>query len=289
MSLLCNLGLHSWEGCKCIKCGKVRDEQHSWKKDDCSICEKCGKDIPGNHSWDGCKCKNCGKILNENHTWKKDDCNVCNMCGKRRNGGHDWSEENGKCSKCGKIGYLSTNNSSYKCECGNNFDLFTIINKSKYDFYECSNCGKGILFINNEKINLFDSEINTIYLGDHKIMIGYFGGEQNSSTIVECFNYVCDEIRNRDFCNVLLVFTNSMPSSIPNFSQVIQGSPLYVLPFAKNKVIQLFENKKIAIVLSVNQAKSLSYHLIMNNNQNMKLFKSVKDAYAWLNCIQKPQ
>ena len=38
MSFKCKIGFHSWEGCKCSKCGKVRDEQHSWSKSQCSLC-----------------------------------------------------------------------------------------------------------------------------------------------------------------------------------------------------------------------------------------------------------
>jgi uncharacterized protein (TIGR02145 family) len=47
MSILCKLGSHSWEGCKCSKCGKTRDENHSWEG---ITCVKCGKikDIDGN-------------------------------------------------------------------------------------------------------------------------------------------------------------------------------------------------------------------------------------------------
>ena len=33
--------IHKWQGCKCVKCGKQRDE---------------------GHDWEGCRCKNCGKI-----------------------------------------------------------------------------------------------------------------------------------------------------------------------------------------------------------------------------------
>ena len=34
---------HKWNGCKCTKCGKTRDELHDWKKD---TCKNCGKKIP---------------------------------------------------------------------------------------------------------------------------------------------------------------------------------------------------------------------------------------------------
>ncbi len=42
MSLKCYFGIHSWIGCKCIKCGKTRNEQHIYWKDS-DICRRCGK------------------------------------------------------------------------------------------------------------------------------------------------------------------------------------------------------------------------------------------------------
>ena len=38
MSLICKIGFHAWEGCKCSNCGKIRDEHHSWSKSQCSLC-----------------------------------------------------------------------------------------------------------------------------------------------------------------------------------------------------------------------------------------------------------
>lgn len=53
---------HKWNGCKCEKCGKARDEQHAWN---------------------GCKCVKCGKTRDEKHTFiKKDNISSCSMCGK---------------------------------------------------------------------------------------------------------------------------------------------------------------------------------------------------------------
>jgi hypothetical protein len=120
MSILCYIGIHSWDGCKCKNCGKTRDENHSWKKDNCSICEKCGKVYEENHlwdgckcsqcrktrdeqhSWDGCKCLKCGKTRNENHSWKKDDCSICEKCGKVNAENHSWDAHLGTCKYCGK-------------------------------------------------------------------------------------------------------------------------------------------------------------------------------------------
>ena len=48
---------HQWNGCKCEKCGKTRDE---------------------NHNWDGCKCTVCGATRNMEHAWQN---GVCPRCG----------------------------------------------------------------------------------------------------------------------------------------------------------------------------------------------------------------
>jgi len=68
MSLSCKIGLHSWDGCKCVACGKTRDENHDWSKG----CEKCLK---------------CGKI-NAGHDWIEDS-DTCTRCGKKRESS-DW-------------------------------------------------------------------------------------------------------------------------------------------------------------------------------------------------------
>jgi uncharacterized protein (TIGR02145 family) len=38
MSIKCKLGYHTWDGCKCSKCGKTRDEQHNFVNNICKIC-----------------------------------------------------------------------------------------------------------------------------------------------------------------------------------------------------------------------------------------------------------
>jgi hypothetical protein len=42
MAFKCKLGLHSWNGCKCSECGKIRDELHNWFPDQ-EQCSGCGK------------------------------------------------------------------------------------------------------------------------------------------------------------------------------------------------------------------------------------------------------
>ena len=65
MNLLCPVGLHKWQGCKCARCGKTRDEGHNWR---------------------GCKRSNCGKTRDEGHEWSK-DCEKCARCGSCK---HEW-------------------------------------------------------------------------------------------------------------------------------------------------------------------------------------------------------
>jgi hypothetical protein len=81
MSLKCKIGFHSWKGCKCTDCGKIRDENHNWSKD----CEQCSK---------------CGKTRDNHHDWTIDDCTKCSKCEKSRK--HDWNQNIERCSRCAK-------------------------------------------------------------------------------------------------------------------------------------------------------------------------------------------
>ena len=57
---------HKWNGCKRTNCGKVRDEQHDW--DLCKgKCKRCGKTQTEQHDWNRCKCLRCGKVREEGH------------------------------------------------------------------------------------------------------------------------------------------------------------------------------------------------------------------------------
>jgi uncharacterized protein (TIGR02145 family) len=84
MSFKCKIGIHSWDGCKCSICGKIRNAKHDLSAD----CSKCSR---------------CGKIFNEDqHDWSE-DCDKCAKCGKTRENQHLWLKDCEKCSKCGKI------------------------------------------------------------------------------------------------------------------------------------------------------------------------------------------
>ena len=138
MNLKCLIGMHEWSGCKCKKCGKIRDESHDWAAD-CEKCAKCGKTRPGTHSWAGCKCTVCGKTRDEGHDWAA-DCEKCAKCGETRTNEHDWSSDCKKCAKCGKTRSSEHDWSSdcEKCaECSK-----TRSNRHKWDGCNCTECGQ---------------------------------------------------------------------------------------------------------------------------------------------------
>ena len=99
MTFYCKIGLHSWNGCKCTKCSKVRNEEHDWSRD-CDKCSKCGQKRKDQHDWNGCKCNNCGKIRDEQHDWSS-DCEECSICSKKRIITHTWDSDLHLCVKCG--------------------------------------------------------------------------------------------------------------------------------------------------------------------------------------------
>jgi len=97
MSFKCKIGIHSWNGCTCTECGKIRDEQHDWKGCECS---KCGKTRNEQHDWKGCVCSKCAKTRDEQHDWSK-NCEECSICGITRDEQHHWKYN--KCSICGAV------------------------------------------------------------------------------------------------------------------------------------------------------------------------------------------
>src|ERR1700756_2579705 len=72
---LCPIGLHTWQGCKCARCGKTRDEGHNWSGCKCS---KCGKPREEGHDWNGCRCSLCGA---ESHDYGWVSGNGCYISG----------------------------------------------------------------------------------------------------------------------------------------------------------------------------------------------------------------
>ncbi len=118
MNFKCLFG-HKWDGCKCSKCGKTRNEAHDWSSN-CEVCAECGKTRDGAHDWSSnCEvCAECGKTRDGAHDWST-NCKVCAECGKTRDGAHDW---NGcKCSQCGKTrdkGHIKSSDCEKCKKCG---------------------------------------------------------------------------------------------------------------------------------------------------------------------------
>lgn len=94
----CLLG-HKWKGCKCARCGEVRDQEHSF--DLCrGQCVVCGKKQTPEHAWNGCTCSRCGVVRDEGHVF--DLClGKCSLCGKEVTPEHTWSDC--LCARCGAV------------------------------------------------------------------------------------------------------------------------------------------------------------------------------------------
>lgn len=60
MRIKCIVGFHEWNGCRCVHCGKTRDD---------------------GHDWNGCRCAHCGKTRDDGHKWVASSKN-CVVCGK---------------------------------------------------------------------------------------------------------------------------------------------------------------------------------------------------------------
>jgi len=147
MSFKCKIGLHSWDGCKCTECQKIRNEQHDW--DGCK-CKKCGETRDEQHDWskDCEKCSICGSIkhysLNNKkkairHNWVN-DCEKCIKCGKTRENQHDWSKDCEKCSKCYQI---KENQHDWEgCKCSKCSKTRVEYHDWSKDCEKCSICGK---------------------------------------------------------------------------------------------------------------------------------------------------
>ena len=62
MSFKCTLGFHTWNGCKCTVCSKIRDEQHDLSND-CEKCSRCYAKRDFHHHWENGVCKTCGQSI----------------------------------------------------------------------------------------------------------------------------------------------------------------------------------------------------------------------------------
>jgi uncharacterized protein (TIGR02145 family) len=111
MSFKCKVGFHTWDGCKCSACGKIRDTEHDVSAD-CGKCSRCGQSFDENlHDWStNCdKCAICGKTRENHHSWEK-DCEKCSKCGNVRNNMH--RKEDGICHICRQGSFVNESDGS---------------------------------------------------------------------------------------------------------------------------------------------------------------------------------
>lgn len=76
--LLCLLGRHKWDGCRCARSGCLerRDSGHKWNGCECEVC-KAVRDL--HHSYNACGiCERCGNAENASHNWQRLSCERCN-------------------------------------------------------------------------------------------------------------------------------------------------------------------------------------------------------------------
>ena len=183
---------HKWDGCKCSKCGYVRNENHKWNG---CICSNCRITRDEKHDWNGCKCSLCNEIRNTGHKYEKVEHKCierCTICGKEKEV-HAFIKETIendktfcymlKCEICGKSEkkehtFRSTSRGIGKalltCECGSKK-----IEPHEHSFWcnQCDYCGeyeKGVR--QNGDFYLFE-KIGLLYL------VGY-GGKGNSKLVI---------------------------------------------------------------------------------------------------------
>ena len=68
---------HKWNGCKCSKCGAIRDKKHDWNGCTCKRCYKTRQGYELHDIDDNCTCKICGKT--DMHSWYERKCKRCGI------------------------------------------------------------------------------------------------------------------------------------------------------------------------------------------------------------------
>ncbi len=124
-NVLCMVFGHSWQGCKCKRCGETRNEEHSWNGCKCSV---CGAVRDEGHNWNGCRCTVCDKRRDEGHIWvgpsrgrfaEEKCCLHCDICYKTIYTEHQFESVEGQCyRKCAKCGLITEPNHEWDgCTC----------------------------------------------------------------------------------------------------------------------------------------------------------------------------
>ena len=157
-NLICKMLGHKWTGCKCDRCGSVRDQDHNWYH---CACQRCNKIRDTGHVWKGVNCQACLKV-----DLKRKECNElqclhsqfsndqiedsiaqkcivrCTYCGRIEFRQHSFVKKENSCFKtCEVCGYLTEPEHSWiSTACGK----------------KCSICG---ISIGNHDFRLDHSEV----------------------------------------------------------------------------------------------------------------------------------
>ena len=224
MAFKCKIGLHSWNGCKCSGCGKIRDEQHDWSQD-CERCSTCGKCRDDFHYWnDDCeKCSKCGKTRENHHDWST-ECEKCSNCGKTRANQHNWI--GCKCSKCDITRDEQHDWNGCKCSiCG--------LEKHNWNCYICSNCNTvdylGLLNRMYETASvgdiIFDKNLNKS--SDTKILAYNSLSEckteaQKQELVCNRFNYLISVVQQSYSTGGIYMATNYLIEIQPTLKEIVR-------------------------------------------------------------------
>ena len=146
MNLICFLGIHKWNKCKCTKCNKVRDMLPTWEFN-CEKCSVCESERENAHDW-------------------SINCEKCSVCESERENAHDWSDNCEKCSVCVMLGtdkHIHKNDICIKCGRG------VFVDKRDKRIYKVRKIGNQLWMDEDLKFNL---ENNCwIYNGSHDSVI----------------------------------------------------------------------------------------------------------------------
>lgn len=113
MSFLCKIFGHKWDNGRCERCSAYHQDHEWTSTNGCmEKCGICGVTRDIGCDWDGCKCRRCKKTRNEGHQWRNEEgtcIEKCIVCGKER-AAHDFqlveirnNYRIEKCSRCGEM------------------------------------------------------------------------------------------------------------------------------------------------------------------------------------------
>ena len=240
------LFVHKWNGCKCAKCGKVRDKNHQYEK----AANKCEE-----------KCTVCGQVRTLQHTYERlgGKCEeICGSCGSVRPLLHTFND--GVCTNCGTLrSTLGTQEYVERTETfpGNNPDLVEYIMSVASEF-----SGKGDWQLLEPACKKY-SETFSIFVNELSradVLKGGYGiagcrslreylhkktanGNYNLAETMRIFNSTVDSVHPG------VVYTFVMDKMKPIFDAINDENKLMLLPNMTsieycNKIVENIEKNK---------------------------------------------